>query len=149
MNAVKILCALTLLTALVALPLRAQQATGQSSSFSPASADAADAVGPGGSKDYALGPGDVIELRVFGEPQFDGSYDVDSEGKVTIPFIEQPLEVRCRHIAEVRKEVVTHAAPLRVAPARPPARTTLEQRRRDRTVQRDDPDHAYGDGRLP
>jgi polysaccharide export outer membrane protein len=110
MNAVKILCALTLLTALVALPLRAQQATGQSSSFSPASADAADAVGPGGSKDYALGPGDVIELRVFGEPQFDGSYDVDSEGKVTIPFIDQPLEVRCRHIAEVRKEVVTALA---------------------------------------
>lgn len=112
MKAYKIFCALALLTTLVALPLRAQQPTGQQS-FSPpidSAAGAADAVSSGGGKDYPLGPGDVIELRVFGEPQFDGAYDVDDEGKVTIPFIEQPLDVRCRHIKEVRKEVITALA---------------------------------------
>ncbi len=110
MKACKILCALALLTALIALPLRAQQPTGQQS-FSPPADSATgtpDAIsGGGGSKDYPLGPGDVLELRVFGEPQFDGTYDVDDEGKVTIPFIDQALDVRCRHIKEVRKEVVT------------------------------------------
>ena len=108
MNAVKTLCAVTLLAALVALPLRAQQPAGQTQSFSPAAA-APDAVSPGG-KDYPLGPGDVVELRVFGEPQFDGTYVVDSDGKLTIPFIEQPLDARCRHINEMRKEVVTSLA---------------------------------------
>ncbi len=113
MKAVKIFCALALLTTLVTLPLQAQQPTGPQS-FGPAASNAptgSDAVNTGGgSKDYALGPGDVIELRVFGEAQFDGTYDVDSEGKVTIPFIEKPLDVRCRHIAEVRKEVITALA---------------------------------------
>ncbi len=114
MKAVKICCALALLTALVTLPLQAQQTATGPQSFGPTASNAptgTDAVNPGGgSKDYALGPGDVIELRVFGEAQFDGTYDIDSEGKVTIPFIEQPLDVRCRHIAEVRKEVVAALA---------------------------------------
>ncbi|MFL6212200.1 MAG: polysaccharide biosynthesis/export family protein [Pyrinomonadaceae bacterium] len=111
MNAVKTLCALTLLLALVALPLGAQQSTGQTPSFSPASAGGPpDIVGPGGSKDYPLGPGDVVELRVFGEAQFDGSYDVDDEGKLIIPFIEQPLDARCRHINQIRKDIVTALA---------------------------------------
>lgn len=114
MNAVKMLSTLALLTALVTLPLRAQQPAGQAQSFGPATpavTSAADAVSTGGgSKDYALGPGDVIELRVFGEPQFDGTYDIDSDGKLTIPFIDHALDVRCRHIAEVRKEVITSLA---------------------------------------
>ena len=108
MNAVKTLCALALLTALVALPLRAQQPAGQAQSFTPTSGT--DAVGPSGSKDYPLGPGDVVELRVFGEPQFDGAYDVDTEGKLTIPFVERPIDARCRNIDQVRKEVVTSLA---------------------------------------
>ncbi|HYX40394.1 MAG TPA: polysaccharide biosynthesis/export family protein, partial [Pyrinomonadaceae bacterium] len=116
MNAVKIFCTLALLTALISLPLRAQQPAGQS--FSPP-ADPAPSVpdGVGGaSKSYPLGPGDVIELRVFGEPQFDGAYQVDDESNVTIPFIEQPINVRCRTIRDVRKEVVTALAKFLISP---------------------------------
>jgi polysaccharide export outer membrane protein len=107
MKGLKILCALALLTALVALPLRAQQ-TGQQQSYSPAGGTG-DAV-RGGAKDYPLGPGDVVELRVFGEPQFDGAYDVDVDGKLTVPFIEQPIDARCRNISQIRKDVVTALA---------------------------------------
>src|SRR5205085_10116714 len=68
------------------------------------------------SKDYPLGAGDVVELRVFGEQQFDGFYQVDSDGNVTIPFIEQPINVRCRTVKDVRKDVVTALAKFLVNP---------------------------------
>ena len=110
MKGLTILCALALVTALVARPLRAQQTqTGQTQSFSPASGSG-DATSGGGAKDYPLGPGDVVELRVFGEPQFDGAYDVDTEGRITVPFVEQPIDARCRNIAQIRKDVVTALA---------------------------------------
>ncbi len=104
----KNLYALALLGALIALPLRAQPPAGQSFGTAATTPDAV--TGGSVSRDYPLGPGDVLELRVFGEPQFDGSYDVDAEGRVTIPFVEQPIEARCRNVAEVRKEVVTALA---------------------------------------
>src|SRR5438045_2810717 len=101
------LCALALVLALIALPLRAQQPqTGQTQSFSPASGSG-DATSGGGAHAYPLGPGAVVELRVVGEPQFDGAYDVDTEGRITVPFVEQPIDARCRNIAQIRKDVVT------------------------------------------
>ena len=110
MKGLTIFCALAFVTALVALPLRAQQPqTGQTTqAFSPAPGTG-DAVS-NGAKDYPLGPGDVVELRVFGEPQFDGSYDVDDEGRLVVPFVEQPIDARCRNINQIRKEVVTALA---------------------------------------
>src|SRR5205085_2262792 len=123
MNAVKILCALTLLTTLIVLPSAAQQPTGQAQPFIPTgdtspatiTSSAPDAV-MGGPKDYPLGPGDVVELRVFGEQQFDGVYQVDSDNNLTVPFIEQPINVRCRTIKDVRKDVVTALAKFLVNP---------------------------------
>ena len=124
MNAVKILCALTLLMTLIILPSAAQQQqTGQSQPFITAGDNSRGAMSPGGadavttsSKDYPLGAGDVVELRVFGEQQFDGFYQVDSDGNVTIPFIEQPINVRCRTVKDVRKDVVTALAKFLVNP---------------------------------
>jgi polysaccharide biosynthesis/export protein len=123
MNAVKILCALTLLMTLIILPSAAQQQTGQSQPFITTGDGTRSAMSPGGadavttsSKDYPLGPGDVIELRVFGETQFDGLYQVDSDGNVTIPFIEQPINVRCRTVKDLRKDVTTALAKFLVNP---------------------------------
>jgi len=58
-------------------------------------------------REYLLGPNDVVELRVFGEPQFDGAFAVDSDGKLVVPFIEEPLMAQCRSIKEIRKDVET------------------------------------------
>ncbi|HEX8068341.1 MAG TPA: polysaccharide biosynthesis/export family protein [Pyrinomonadaceae bacterium] len=109
MKVVKLLCALALLTALVTLPLRAQQpaAQGASADSTSGSPETINGVTP---KDYPLGPGDIVELRVFGEPQFDGAYDVDADGNITVPFVEFPIAARCRHISEVRKDVITALA---------------------------------------
>ncbi|HZH29940.1 MAG TPA: SLBB domain-containing protein [Pyrinomonadaceae bacterium] len=56
-------------------------------------------------REYQLGPNDVVELRVFGEPQFDGSFAVDGDGKLVVPFVDQPIDAQCRTIKEVRGDV--------------------------------------------
>jgi polysaccharide biosynthesis/export protein len=61
-------------------------------------------------REYLLGPNDVVELRVFGEPQFDGAFAVDGDGKLVVPFVEEPLTAQCRSIKEIRKDVVSALA---------------------------------------
>jgi polysaccharide export outer membrane protein len=56
-------------------------------------------------REYLLGPNDVVELRVFGEPQFDGAFVVDNDGKLVVPFVEEPINAQCRSIKDVRKDV--------------------------------------------
>ncbi|MDX6269951.1 MAG: polysaccharide biosynthesis/export protein [Acidobacteriota bacterium] len=56
-------------------------------------------------REYLLGPNDVVELRVFGEPQFDGAFAVDNDGNLVVPFVEQPINAQCRSIKEVRRDV--------------------------------------------
>lgn len=58
-------------------------------------------------REYLLGPNDVVELRVFGEPQFDGAFTVDEEGFLPVPFIEQPISAQCRSVRAVRKDVIS------------------------------------------
>ncbi|HEY9404705.1 MAG TPA: SLBB domain-containing protein [Pyrinomonadaceae bacterium] len=92
------------------LPLRAQQP--QTPTQTPT--QTATAARPAGDiasgtmtarREYLLGPNDVVELRVFGEPQFDGSFVVDNDGKLVVPFVEEPINAQCRSIKEVRRDV--------------------------------------------
>jgi polysaccharide biosynthesis/export protein len=84
-----------------------------------------------GVRKYLLGPGDVLDLRVYNEPQFNGPLVVDDEGNVAIPFIETPIRAQCRSDREIKVDVVKALArflnkpqvSLRVteAKSRPPA----------------------------
>ncbi len=60
-----------------------------------------------GVRDYLLGPGDVLELKVFNETQFDGTLEVSSDGTVIVPFVETPIKAVCRRIEDVRVDVIT------------------------------------------
>lgn len=59
-----------------------------------------------GVRKYLLGPGDRLDLRVFNEAQFNGTLVVDDEGKIVVPFIEEPINAQCRTDREIRKEIV-------------------------------------------
>ena len=59
-----------------------------------------------GVRKYLLGPGDVLDLRVYNEPQFNGPLVVDDEGNVAIPFIEEPIRAQCRNDREIKVDVV-------------------------------------------
>jgi polysaccharide biosynthesis/export protein len=71
----------------------------------PASAQAST-VDTQGIRNYLLGPGDVLHVKVFGQQELDSVADVDSEGNISsLPFIETPIPARCRTEKEVQKEI--------------------------------------------
>ncbi|HEV7395487.1 MAG TPA: polysaccharide biosynthesis/export family protein, partial [Pyrinomonadaceae bacterium] len=50
-----------------------------------------------GVKNYLLGPGDVIDVRVFGQPDLNAVAEVDSDGNISsLPFLEAPIPAKCR-----------------------------------------------------
>jgi polysaccharide biosynthesis/export protein len=93
------------------LPSLAQQAGGGAPAPPPvsaadaASADAGSSDGVGVKK-YLLGPGDVLDLRVFNDPQFNGNYVVNDEGTIEIPFVEDPIPAKCRTDREIKADVL-------------------------------------------
>ncbi|MBB5374077.1 polysaccharide biosynthesis/export family protein [Acidocella aromatica] len=36
---------------------------------------------------YRLGPGDVLNLRIYNQPQLSGSYNVDDSGNISLPLL--------------------------------------------------------------
>ena len=61
-----------------------------------------------GIRNYLLGPGDMLDVRVFGQPDLNAIVEVDSEGNVSsLPFLEAPIPARCRNEKEVQKAIAT------------------------------------------
>lgn len=58
-----------------------------------------------GIRNYLLGPGDTLDVRVFGQPDFNTTVDVDSDGNVALPFVEKPIVARCRTERDVQKDI--------------------------------------------
>jgi polysaccharide export outer membrane protein len=59
-----------------------------------------------GIKTYLLGPGDVVDVRVFGQPELSGIAAVDGDGYLsTLAFLETPILAKCRTDKEVQKDI--------------------------------------------
>jgi polysaccharide export outer membrane protein len=59
-----------------------------------------------GVRKYLLGPGDVIDVRVFGQSDLNTTAEVDSDGNISsLPFLETPIPARCRTEKEVQKDI--------------------------------------------
>lgn len=59
-----------------------------------------------GIRNYLLGPGDLLDVRVFGQPDLNAIAEVDSEGNISsLPFLETPIRARCRTEKEVQKDI--------------------------------------------
>jgi len=57
-----------------------------------------------GLKTYLLGPGDVVDVRVFGQPELSGPAQVDSDGNLSsLPFLETAIRAKCRTDKDVKK----------------------------------------------
>lgn len=54
---------------------------------------------------YLIGPGDVITVKVLGEPQFDSVSAVDEDGRFQVPFFDQGVAAKCRTEKDLRKDV--------------------------------------------
>jgi polysaccharide export outer membrane protein len=59
-----------------------------------------------GIRNYLLGPGDTLDVRVFGQPDLNAIVEVDSDGNISsLPFLEMPVPARCRTEKEVQKDI--------------------------------------------
>jgi polysaccharide export outer membrane protein len=87
---------------MLALSVRAQESQPQD----PPPAPEAPGLDVQGIKKYPLGPGDVVDIRVFGQPELSGSAQVDSDGNLSsLPFLETPIKAKCRTDKEVQKDI--------------------------------------------
>jgi polysaccharide export outer membrane protein len=54
---------------------------------------------------YLLGPGDVVEVKVFGQPDLNSNAPVDADGNLSsLPFLD-PIPAKCRSEREVQKDI--------------------------------------------
>jgi polysaccharide export outer membrane protein len=75
----------------------------QTSSNVAASASGLDTQGI---RTYLLGPGDVLEVRVFGQPDLNSTVPVDADGNLSsLPFLETPIPAKCRTEKQVQKDI--------------------------------------------
>jgi len=59
-----------------------------------------------GIKAYLLGPGDVLDIRVFGQPDLSSTVQVDGDGNLSsLPFLELPIKAKCRSEKDVQRDI--------------------------------------------
>jgi polysaccharide export outer membrane protein len=92
------------LACLIAGFSRAQEPQSQTSAPSTTQASSLDIQG---SKAYLLGPGDILDIRVFGQPELSTSMaQIDSDGNLSsLPFLETPIPAKCRTDKEIQKDI--------------------------------------------
>lgn len=58
-----------------------------------------------GIKDYVLGTGDTLDVRIFQQPDLSTTAEVDNDGNIsTLPFIK-PIRAKCRTEKDVAKDI--------------------------------------------
>lgn len=91
------------LVCLLAGAVRAQESQPQSSAPPAPQSPGLDVQGI---KNYLMGPGDVLDVRVFGQPELTSNVQVDSDGNLSgLPFLEVPIRAKCRSEKEVQKDI--------------------------------------------
>ena len=92
--------------ALLALLISPSLALGQDNAAPQAPGSGAGSVDNQGIRNYLLGPGDMLDVRVFGQPDLNAIVEVDSEGNISsLPFLEAPIPAKCRNEKDVQKAI--------------------------------------------
>ncbi len=61
-----------------------------------------------GVRNYLLGPGDVLDVRVFSNPDLNTMAEIDGDGNISsLPFLEKPIRAMCFTEKEVQKSIAT------------------------------------------
>lgn len=59
-----------------------------------------------GIRNYLLGPGDVLDVRVLFQTELNAIVEIDSDGRISsLPFVESPIPAQCRTEKEVQKDI--------------------------------------------
>jgi polysaccharide export outer membrane protein len=83
-------------------------ASAQEQAQGPVLGSTAASVDSQGIRNYLLGPGDVLDVRVFGQSDLSSQVEVDADGNISsLPFLEKPIRAQCRTDREVQKDIAT------------------------------------------
>jgi len=89
---------------LLAAPVFAQETQPQEQT--PPPAPQAPGLDVQGIKTYLLGPGDVVDIRVFGQPDLSSTAQVDGDGNLSsLPFLDKPIKAKCRTDKDVQTDI--------------------------------------------
>ena len=59
-----------------------------------------------GIRRYRVGPGDLLDVRVFGQPDLNSTVEIDEDGNISsLPFIEDPIPAKCRNEKDIQKSI--------------------------------------------
>ncbi len=101
MNKTRILL-ITIVSLVAVLSVLAQE---QSQAPTPSQSPAIDLQGV---RNYLLGPGDVLDVRVFGQSDLNTLAEIDGDGNISsLPFLEKPIRAQCLTEKEVQKAIAT------------------------------------------
>src|SRR5262252_3732355 len=66
---------------------------------------------------YPVGPGDVLDVRVFGQADLNSTVEVDADGNISsLPFIETPIRAKCRNEKEIQASITEAYAKYLIKP---------------------------------
>src|SRR6266403_5315935 len=66
---------------------------------------------------YRVGPGDLLDVRVFGQPDLNSTVEIDADGNISsLPFIEEPIPAKCRDAKEIQKSITEAYAKYLIKP---------------------------------
>ena len=83
-------------------------AIAQEQSQGPVLGSSAASIDNQGIRNYLLGPGDVLDVRVFGQSDLSSQVEIDADGNISsLPFLETPIRAQCRTDKEVQKDIAT------------------------------------------
>lgn len=72
----------------------------------PVKAPASAPVGKLSDQTYRIGPGDVLDIRIFNRPELSGERRVTEAGRIRMPFIEE-FQVACLTEAEISQQLIS------------------------------------------
>ena len=59
-----------------------------------------------GVRRYRVGPGDLLDVRVFGQPDLNSTVEIDEDGNISsLPFVESPIPAKCRNEREIQQSI--------------------------------------------
>ncbi len=112
MKLIKLTFVVALLACAAAAPLvdaqeQSQSPPQQATLSAPASSSVSSTIDNQGIRNYVLGPGDTLDIRVFAQPDMNWTGEVDSDGNIaSLPFVETPIRAQCRTEKDVQKDVI-------------------------------------------
>jgi polysaccharide biosynthesis/export protein len=105
----KLLIGSVMLIALCAVLSALAQSQSQSQSQQPAPpvySSAGSTIDNQGVRGYKLGPGDVLDVKVWGQEALNTVAEIDEDGNLSsLPFIDDPIPAKCRTEMDIQKSV--------------------------------------------